>query len=347
MNYSAFGRAVRSARAGLASLVLGAGVIMPAAGFAADVEWKMHSVWPEHRPEAKFGQRFADLVNEKAGERLNITFYAGGSLGINDVDLGRILPAASVVQAALLFPSYLSRDMPSLAYIVVPGAVPTKEKNLELVPLLKELYAESFNEYGIATLGFIQNPYSSLDIICKEPVNSIEQLKSKKIRTYDQFTRDVWESLGVSAQVIPQGDLYLAMSTGVVDCAFHPIGLVKGISLQEIGKYSSFMTPSILNPINIVVSQKALDGLPAEVQAILAEAAATVEAEAAELFLSGAFDSEAATDLAAAGFTVIEPFSEADQAAFREAASKRWQEVTSGNEKSAEYFGRVNEVLAR
>lgn len=347
MNTNALARAIRSLKAGLASLIVGAGVAMPASGLAADIEWKMHSVWPEHRPEAKFGQRFADLVNEKAGERLNISFYAGGSLGINDVDLGRILPAASVVQAALLFPSYLSRDMPSLAYIVVPGAVPSKEKNLELVPLLKELYAESFKEYGIATLGFIQNPYSSLDIICKEPVNSIEQLKSKKIRTYDQFTRDVWESLGVSAQVIPQGDLYLAMSTGVVDCAFHPIGLVKGISLQEIGKFSSFLTPSILNPINIVVSQKALDALPHEVQAILAEAAATVEAEAAELFLSGAFDNAAADDLKASGFTVIEPFSEADQAAFREAASRQWEAVTRGNAKSAEYHARVNAILAQ
>jgi TRAP-type C4-dicarboxylate transport system substrate-binding protein len=318
---------------------------IPNAALSAEIEWKMHALSSANRPEGQAGQRFADLVNEKAGDRLQITYYPGSSLGISDVDLARILPESTTIQAAMVFPSFLSRDLPTLAHVVEPGVVPSKRENVKIAPVIKEIVSEVFQENGMRTLGFVQYPYTTLDLICKEPVNSLADLRSKKIRTWDNFTSSVFESLGVTAVVIRPPDLYVAMSTGVVDCAFYPIGQVQGISLQEVAGYSAYLAPSVLAPINITVSEKAWGRLTPDLQEILKEAAAIVEQEGNDLYLSGAVDKEASDKLVAKGFTVLEPFPETDQEAFRAAANEKWMELTSKSEKAQEYRRRVIDAL--
>ena len=336
-------------RSGLAALSLAAASLFATlnAG-AADNAWRMHMVTAPEREDTKWAQRFADEVNAVAGEELEISFYPSGSLGIQDVDLLRILPPGGAIQAAVTFPPYLTRDIPELANVIGWGVIPTREKLVELLPTLQEIYGGIYGKHGIELIGFINHPYTTFEIFCKEPINSIEALKSKKIRVMDKFLSDVWSELGVSAQIIGQYDLYLALSTGVVDCALHSIGLATDISLHEVAPHSAYLMPYNIPPWGIIVSKAAMDKLSPEAQAKIREIGRKITEESAKPFLSGEVADVMAAAAVKAGIQVIEPFSEADQEAFRNVALKYWEHLNvSGGAETEANYRKLREQLDR
>jgi TRAP-type C4-dicarboxylate transport system substrate-binding protein len=307
-----------------AAFVAGTGVPEISAA-SAQTMWKMHVVWVPARPEAKAFKRFTELVNERAKGKLQIELHPGASLGVKDIDMLRILPSGSVIQAAGLYPGYMTRDVPEYAITLPPGVVGQPEKIVDLLPVLDKIYQETYDKWGIKLLGHVMHPVRDTHILCKEPIDSLAQLKGKKLRVWEKFHVDAFAKLDVAAQVIGQNDLYVAMKTGVVDCAVYPAGFAGTISLQEVAPNASYLFPYVLHPLNIIVSKKAFDALPAETQKTVAEAAAEVQKVTVEDYLKGTYDREAVGELTQKGGRVLRPFSDADQATFTKAAREVWE----------------------
>ncbi|RKF12679.1 C4-dicarboxylate ABC transporter substrate-binding protein [Roseovarius spongiae] len=316
--------------------VAGAGLLVPAPAKAADTTWKMHMVWVPARPEAKAYQKFADNVSESAGDALDIQLFNSGSLGVKDADMLRILPRGNIIQAAGLYPGYLTRDKPQYAYTLPAGVVSSPEKLKTILPDLRSIYEGTYDEAGIKLLGFVGHAVRDTHIMCKEPVNTLEELRSKKLRVWEQFHVDVFEKLGVSAQIIGQNDLYVAMQTGVVDCAVYPIGLAVTVSLQEVAPYASYLFPYVLHPLNLIVSQSAFDELSPEVQQVVMDTAAEVEEESFESYLSGVNDTKALEQFEKDGGTLLDPFPEEDRQAFVDAARETWKAISNENGEAAQ-----------
>jgi TRAP-type C4-dicarboxylate transport system substrate-binding protein len=305
--------------------LLGVVIAMPALpALAQQVDWKMHIVWVPARPEAQAYQRFADLVNERAKGKLNIALHSGGSLGIKDVDLLRVLPPGNVIQIAGLYPGYMTRDLPEYAVTVPPGVIKDAETLVKILPALTKIYQETYDKWGIKLLGYVAHPVRDTHIYCKEPINSLAQLKGKKLRVWEKFHVQTFDALGVAGQVIGQNDLYLAMQTGVVDCAVYPIGFANTISLQEVAPNAAYLFPYVLHPLNLIVSKKAFDSLPADVQKVVQDAAQQVERETVAAYVKGDYDKTAITQFQQKGGKLLAPFSAADQAAFQKAARDVW-----------------------
>ncbi|WP_108662188.1 TRAP transporter substrate-binding protein DctP [Acuticoccus kandeliae] len=302
---------------------------------AADTNWKMHIVWVPARPEAQAYQSFVDTVNAEAGDQLEITLFPSGSLGVKDADMLRFLPRGNIIQAAGLYPGYLTRDQPEYAFTLPPGVIAQPETLQEILPELRTIYEKTYDAAGIELLGFIGHAVRDTHIMCKEPVNTLEELRGKKLRVWEQFHVDVFKKLGVSAQIIGQNDLYVAMQTGVVDCAVYPIGLAITVSLQEVAPYASYLFPYVLHPLNLIASKTAFDALPPEAQQVVRDAAAKAEAASFESYLSGVNDEKALEVFKADGGTLLDPFPEADQAAFVEAARETWKALAEGGGESA------------
>lgn len=296
---------------------------------AADVDWKMHLALVPARPEAQAYQHFVDLVNKKAGDALKIRLFGSSSLGVKDADMLRILPRGNIIQATGLYPGYLSRDLPHYAYTLPPGVVSEPEKLQEILPDLRKIYEMAYTEHGIKLLGFVGHAVRDTHIMCKEPVNSLDKLRGKKLRVWEQFQVDVFEKLGISAQIVGQNDLYVAMQTGVIDCAVYPVGMAVSVSLQEVAPYASYLLPFVLHPWNTIVSQKSFDALPAKTQQVVLDAAQTVENESFESYLSGINDKKALETFRAGGGKLLDPFPAEDQKAFVKAARETWKKLSA------------------
>lgn len=318
------------------SLVAAATTFNAVGAFAADENWKMHAVWVETRPEAQAFEKFTQIVSEKAGDKLDIQFFPGAALGIKDADMLRILPRANAIQASALYPGYMSRDKPEYAFTMPPGVASSPEQLAAALPDLRKIYGATYEEAGIELLGFVGHPVSKTYMLCKDPVNSLEDLRKQKVRVWEQFQIDNFAKLGVSAQIIGQNELYVAMQTGVVDCSVFALGAAMTLSLQEVAPYAAYLHPYVLHPLNNLVAKKSMDSLDPETQQIVRDAAKEIEDETFAIYLSGENDAKAETDWVALGGTVMEPYSEEDRTAFTDAARAVWEEESMGGSEVAQ-----------
>ncbi len=300
------------------------GITAPSSAFASEAEWKMHIVWVPSRVEAQYYQQFVDEVNKSAKGKLKITLYPGATLGVKDVDMMRILPRGNVIQAAGLYPGYMTRDEPEYAVTLPPGVIQEPGKLKNIAPVLNEIYTKTYNKWGVDLLGFVAHPVRDTAIICKEPINTLEGLKGKKVRVWEKAQAETFAKLGIAAQIVGQNDLYLAMRTGVVDCAVYPLHFALTISLQEVAPYASFLFPYVLHPLNLIVSKKSMETLPADVQKIVRDAAQRVESASFDSYISGQVDKASEIEWVKKGGKVLPPFPEADQKRFAEASNEVW-----------------------
>lgn len=308
---------------GLFAAVLSA---MSAASVQAEsVTWKMHAAAVDTRVEIQDTKWFADRVGELTGGAFTIELYAGGSLGIKDADLLRTLPGGTVVQAALMYPGYLAREAPEYALTLPPGVVGKPSVVGELLPTLRDIYQRTYDEAGIELVGFIGHAAAKTHIFCRDPINSLAGLKAKKVRVWEPFQIETFEKLDVAAQVIGQNDLYVAMSTGVVDCAVYPAAFVSTISLQEVAPNGSYLFPFVLHPLNIIVSRSAHDALSDAHKDALRQAAEEATARSFEAYAAAKYDAEAEAKLGAGDANLMPDYSDADRAAFAEAARAVWK----------------------
>jgi TRAP-type transport system periplasmic protein len=314
------------------SAALGASLWSVAAGgaAAAEHEWKMHVTFVPNRPECAFAEKFAAYTEEETGGQVAIQVFCGGTLGVKDQDTLRWLPPGNAVQATWLVPEYMSRDAPEYAYILPVGVVDDVRKLEALKPVLWDIEEATYEKWGIHMVSWAHLPLDEMQIICKEPVNTLAQLKDKKLRVFAKYHVDAFAALGISAQVIPQSELYVALQTGVVDCAFYPIAYAASISLQEVAPYAAYIGTDIPAPPNVLIAQPSWDALSQEQQAAVTRAAERMEQEAWTFLTEGDYDEEGAKKFAAGGGTILDPFPEADQAAYVDAHTGLWEEVAKG-----------------
>ncbi|WP_425450368.1 TRAP transporter substrate-binding protein DctP [Virgifigura deserti] len=332
---------------------MGGGLLLASAAattpaWAQDViELKMHSQIVESRPEAEWLNAFADLVAEKSGGKLKINVYHAGSLGLKDADLLRILQSGAV-DMAMMYGEYYTRDAPELAAVYVQGAIREPEEHLALLPTMRAIYEEAYAEWGIRTVGGVVSPVFDVGIHCKQPVNTLEQLQSKKLRVWAAHLVDTFNGLDVAAQVIPQNDMYLALQTGVVDCAYYLSTVAPTVSLQEVTKYESYLHPWAAVPWIFGISEQGWAKLTPELQAVLVEAGEEIWSKTREAAVDPEREAAARAEREKLGVTILEPFSEADVNMFMQAADEAWAAMAkAAGPEGQEYYERMQAEISK
>ncbi|WP_221796517.1 TRAP transporter substrate-binding protein [Oceanobacter mangrovi] len=326
----------------MGSTLLGS-IALTASALADDVRvLKFHSGLAQTRPEAAYIEKFAERVKEKTHGSLQVEVYHAGSLGLKEADMLRILKAG-MVDMALMYGEYYKRDAPALASVYAQGAITESSQHLALLPTLRSIYREAYAGWGIHTAGGVVAPVFDVGLHCKEPVDSLEQLKDKKVRVWSGHLVDTFKKLGISAQVIGQNDMYLALQTGVVDCAYYLSTVAKTVSLQEVTKYESYLHPWAASPWMFGVSDKTWDSLTPEQQQAITDAGEETWQESKAVAVDPAREAAAREERKQLGITVLPPFSDADVKTFVAAAMDAWKEMAEkSGEKGMEYYNTVS-----
>jgi TRAP-type C4-dicarboxylate transport system substrate-binding protein len=325
---------------------LGAALIGLLATTASAEEWRLNNFLPETRPESAQIAQFVDDVNAALADKdFTLTLYSGGSLGLPNTDLLRVVPSGAV-EMSLMWANYLGRDAPALGSVFVQGAISTVDELKAVLPVAQEIYAEEYADWGISTVGYVAIPTLSVSVFCRdEPVNTLEDLRNVKLRVWAREQVETFTRLGVSAQIIPQEETYVALRTGVVDCALYPALYASTISLQEVTNYASFLYPMASAPYTLGVETKRWEATSPEVQEAVTTAAEALWNR------TNQYDSDLELELAAReklGVTWGEDFPEADRELFLAAVSETWEmlaEEAGGN--AMDYRQRVLTALGR
>lgn len=293
---------------------------------AAEKTLKFHNGYAESRPEAAYVDEFAALVSEKTGGELKIDVYHAGSLGLKEPDMLRTLQRG-MVDMALLYGEYYTRDAPELSAVYVQGAIKKSEEHLKILPTLRQIYEEEYGKWDIKTVGGVVSPVFDVGLHCKEPINSLEGLEEEKVRVWSAHLVDTFTRLGISAQVIPQNDMYMALQTGVVDCAYYLSTVADTVSLDEVTKYEAYLHPWAAVPAMFGISKRSWDSLSDAQRTAIEESGQEIWEKTREQAVDPQREAQARQQRQALGITMLDPFSDEDVERFQVAAFKAWQEI--------------------
>lgn len=314
---------------------------------AENISLKFHSGLSQSRPEAEQINRFASLVSEKSDGELDIEVYHAGALGLKEADMLRVLQQG-MVDMALLYGEYYTRDAPALASVYAQGAITESSQHDEILDVIRELYEDGFSDWDIQIVGGVVAPIFDVGLHCKEPVHSLADLEDKKVRVWSRHLVDTFELLGISAQVIPQNDMYMALQTGVVDCAYYLSTVAPTVSLQEVTEYESYLHPWAASPWLFGISEQALSRLNDNQRQALEEAGEEIWNETRATAVDPEREAQARQERKELGITMLPDFSDDDVATFVDAAWQAWQAMAeNAGEDGTRYYETVTQAISK
>jgi TRAP-type transport system periplasmic protein len=250
----------------------------------------------------------ADMFNAKLMElskgTMGIDQFPGAQLGQEPVMLEKIRTgdidfiitstanAASVApQAGVFSEHFIFRDKNHLVKVLADPAV-TKEFEAMIADSVKGAHV-----LGLMTMG-MRNMYS------KYPINSVADVKDKKIRVQATMTEDAhFPAYGAQTVHMPFGEVYTSLQTGVVAIAENGVNVYMANKHYEVAPVLS-MTEHEANNNCIWVSDKTWNSLTAEQQGWVQAAADEVAKREPAMALK--LEDDSAAKLKTMGVTINE-----------------------------------------
>lgn len=301
----------------------------PAGGAQPRVRWQMATSWP-HALDTMYGA--AETICRRVGElsrgRFEIRPFAAGELvpGLEVMEAVRT-GAVSCGHTASYY--YLGKN-PAFAFATaLPFGLTAQQQNAWLYEgggnqAIDRLYGD----HGIKAFP-AGNTGAQMGGWFKRKVQSVADLQGLKMRI-PGLGGKVMAELGVNVQVLPGGEIYLALERGAIDAAewTGPYDDTK-LGLNRAARY--YYYPGWWEPgpsLHLLVNRAAFDQLPAEYQAMLE--AACVDANLSMLSRYEVRNSQALGGLLKGG-TELVPYSPEIFQAARQVAFQLYDDFAASN----------------
>ncbi len=237
-------------------------------------QWKMVTAWPKNYPGlGTAAERLAERVATMSAGRLTIKVYAGGEL----VPPLEVFDAVSRGTAELGHGAayYWKGKVPAAQFFTaVPFGLSASEMNAWLSKGGGQaLWEEAYQPFGVKPLA-VGNTGMQMGGWYNKEINSLDDLKGLKIRM-PGLGGEVLSRLGATTVNLPGGEVFTALQTNAIDATdwVSPYNDL-AFGLHKAAKfyyYPGWQEPQAV--LELLINKKALDNLPADLQAILSEAA--------------------------------------------------------------------------
>lgn len=244
------------------------------------IQWKMVTTWPKNFPGLGAGaNRYAELVNEMSGGRLEVKVYGAKEL----VGALETFDAVQRGTAELGHGGayYWKGKAPAAQFFsAVPFGMTAQEMNGWLYyGGGMELWQEVYEPFGILPLA-VGNSGTQMGGWFNREINSLEDLKGLKMRM-PGLGGEVLRRAGGVPVLLPGGEIFPSLQTGTID-ATEWVGPYNDLAfgLHKAAKF--YYYPGWHEPgttMELIVNKQALESLPADLQAIVKYAAAVANLE--------------------------------------------------------------------
>ena len=249
-----------------------AGALALAAPAAAQTKWNLPGAYPTENPHTENLSLFAKDVAEATGGKLQITVHAAASL-FKAPEIKRAVQTGQAQMGEVLISVHENED-PIYGLDVVPFIATSYDQARKLWEVQKPAVEKKLASQGIKLLFAV--PWAPQGLYAKKDINTIEDLKGVKWRSYNVGTARIAELVGAQPVTIQAAELPQALATGVVN-AFMTSGGT-GYDSKVWESLSHFYDVQAWIPKNLTfVNQAAFDGLDKATQDAILKAAATAE----------------------------------------------------------------------
>ncbi|MBO9470397.1 TRAP transporter substrate-binding protein DctP [Endozoicomonas sp. G2_2] len=306
--------------------------------------WRVQSHWPSSSSSYEDSLvRIKNVIEERTDGRVKLKLYPAGALFKAQQTFDAV--KRGTIQMGTIAPAYAQNQM-SLAGIA--SGLPFAFRNVwEVAYFHKGLGFEDMLREEAAEEGvyWSTDKVYPTEMVVDRPIESMEDFEGLKIRSSGALQTFLTEA-GASASYIPGGELYTALSSGVVDGAHW--GAAQGaasMSLYEVAEYHVKPALNIAGTDVFIINQKALDKLSPE-------DAKTVKDALNEQFWVRTNEYLYKEQLALANAMAeqdvkITTLPEDVQNQLTEVAQKSWAEQGERSDKAAEALDKLKSMLTR
>jgi C4-dicarboxylate-binding protein DctP len=291
-------------------------------------------------PMTEAFERWTAVLRERSGGRIDAQHFPAGQLGnyTQLIEQSRI----GTIQVTAGGPDTEEAVAPEIAAAGgAPGFIYRDEAHADRVlqgPLAGEISAAARRKTGVEFVAYGEVGFRHL--LSKRPVRTLEELRGLKIRVPElRIWVDFWRKLGANPTPLAYAEQYSALSTGVIDALEADYFSIRGFKWGEQAKHLT-LTHHWFLPKAVRVNARWLDGLPADLQAMVRDTAR--EAFAEQRRVNRAKADEALADLRRQGITVHQ---------MADAEKQRWLAATNSlfaefGAKSAETKAMIDKIIA-
>ena len=245
-------------------LLLLAGVLvlgLAAAANAADFVFKLGHIADPENPYAKGAEKFAQLVKEKTGGKVEIQVFPSSQLG-NQRDLVEGTQFGTI-DFTMTSTAVLGNFLPQIAVFDLPFIFRDVQHAYKALDTVGMEIAQKLQ--GMKLLAYYENGVRHMTN-SKRPIRKPEDMKGLKIRVMEQpIYIEMIKALGGNPTPMAFGELFTALQQGVVDGQENPAAHIFTARFFEVQKYIS-LTAHTYSAEPMLVSLAAWNKLPKDLQ---------------------------------------------------------------------------------
>ena len=294
---------------GLALAFAGTALTAATMASAEVLRLRYASVVPETNLAADGSRYFAEKVKELSNGSMEIEIFWAGTMGKQE----ELTPM--LMTGALDFVTISTSQVPETPLAGFMNTIfPVFQDPEQLLEISQHLYDSSTGvQAELKRIGghpVLLQHLPSYQLLCKEPVRTMDDFKGLRIRGYGPYVPLMWQAVGAVPVNIFTTELYDGLSRGVIGCAFLPASISEGFKLQEVAKYLIDVNFGLIEFAPTMVSEVSWQKLTPEQRQIIETAGA--EAQAYSLTHIEERSEEAIESLLLHGVELVE-FTEKDE----------------------------------
>ena len=159
---------------------------------------------------------WSEMVGKNTGGKITANIKSITEVNLKGTEVLRLLKTG-VYDIAAALPIYVDDGGAVIEAVDLSAVAQSPEMQREILqawlPEMQKVMKERYNSQIMATFAYPQQSF-----FCRDEINSIADLKGKKIRVQGVSQSDLAKALGASTVTIPFGEVVPALEKGVVDC---------------------------------------------------------------------------------------------------------------------------------
>jgi TRAP-type C4-dicarboxylate transport system substrate-binding protein len=238
----------------------------------AQTKWVLPAAYPANNPHSENLVLFAKDVADATGGKLEITVHPAASL-FKAPEIKRAVQTGQVQIGEVLMSLHENED-PIYGIDVVPFLATSFPEAKRLWQVSKPAIEKKLASQGMMLLFAV--PWAPQGIYAKKDINTLDDMKGLKWRSYNVGTAKIGELVGAQSVTVQAAELPQALATGVVN-SFISSGAT-GYDSKVWESLDHFYDTQAWIPKNMTfVNKAAFDALDKPAQDAVLKAAATAE----------------------------------------------------------------------
>ena len=183
---------------------------------------------------------WAEILNKKSNGEITLVLYPSSQLGSKQDVTEQAMMGMNVI--TLTDVAFLADYEPDLGILFGPYLTDDPQKLFKIYE--SDWFRQKNEDLKKKGIHVVMNNYlyGTRQIISKKPIRKVEDLAGMKIRVPNNVMQiKAIQAMGATPTPMPLGEVYPALTQGVIDGVENPISVLQGQKLFEQAKYLSMV----------------------------------------------------------------------------------------------------------